>query len=142
MKEVHDDRAGCDWVHHDSDTRIERGRFNRHRIGIAGRFLRIPGLLPVWLLSVRRRLIIRLLSITAVCTGLTIGGTAVGFLFGTATSAKVVSRGVGPIPSSLWYPNAFLGQRSHHARNTGLETCAAHRLSRLCSVAVFWRYSR
>jgi len=36
-------------------------------------------------------LIIRLLSITAVCTGLTIGGTAVGFLFGTATSARLFS---------------------------------------------------
>lgn len=56
-EEVHDDRTGCDWVHRDSDTRIERGRFNRHRVGIAGRFLRIPGLLLVWLLSVRRRLL-------------------------------------------------------------------------------------
>jgi hypothetical protein len=35
----------------------KRGRFNRHRVGIAGRFLRIPGLLLVWLLSVRRRLL-------------------------------------------------------------------------------------
>src|SRR4029077_13563316 len=57
---------------------------------------------------------------TAACTGLTIGGTAVGFLFDTATSVKVVFAGVGPIPSPLWLPKCFLSQRSRHASNTGL----------------------
>ena len=53
-------------------------------------------------------LIIRLLSITAACTGLTIGGTAVGFLFGTATSAKVVSRASVRSRARVWlFPNAF-----------------------------------
>jgi len=65
----------ANWVHRDSDTRVERGRFNRHRVSDFPGFFRISGLLPVSLLSVRRPLIIRLLSITAVCTGLTIGGT-------------------------------------------------------------------
>src|SRR5207248_11138930 len=55
-EEVHDDRASCDWVHRDSDTRIERRCFNRHRVRIPSRFLWIPGLLSVrsiWLQSVR-----------------------------------------------------------------------------------------
>jgi hypothetical protein len=38
-----------------------------------------------------RMVTIRLLSITAACTGPTIGGTAVGFLFDTATSARLLS---------------------------------------------------
>ena len=45
MKKSHDDRAGCDWVHRDSDTRIERGRFNRHRVRIP-RFYGYPAYYP------------------------------------------------------------------------------------------------
>ena len=32
MKKFIIDRAGCDRLHRGGDTRIERGRFNRHRV--------------------------------------------------------------------------------------------------------------
>jgi len=43
-------------------------------------------------ITLTARLIIDRLSITVADTGLTIGGTAAGFIIGTATSAKVLSR--------------------------------------------------
>jgi hypothetical protein len=70
-------------------------------------------------ITLTARLIIDRLSITVADTGLTIGGTAAGFIIGTATSAKVLFAGAGPVQGRLSCPNVF-GQRSRHARNTGL----------------------
>ena len=50
-------------------------------------------------ITLTARLIIDRLSITVADTGLTIGGTAVGFIIGTATSAKVLSRLRGAVLS-------------------------------------------
>ena len=58
-------------------------------------------------ITLTARLIIDRLSITVVDTGLTIGGMAAGFIIGTATSAKVVSRASVRSQARSGYPNAF-----------------------------------
>ena len=70
-------------------------------------------------ITLTARLIIDRLSITVADTGLTIGRTAAGFIIGTATFAKVLSRVPVRSQRRLSCPNVF-GQRSRHARNTGL----------------------
>src|SRR5205823_3002547 len=125
-EKVHPDRPGCDRLHRGGDTRIERGRFDRHRVRIPG-FLRLSRLLPIRLLSVRLLSLRRALLLQSGCLlrwrlpALLLVAWPPDILSAPPLLALNSLQPAGAVLSQtrLSSPNVF-GQRSRHARNTGL----------------------